>query len=120
MNKTEHQQIKQVIHIELGRILFGMVKSESYSIEEIREMDAYVTVKFINFAKGMGYKVDAEDLDIILETTFDFVKMIIGGDVDEDYRSNVTKKYNELLKVKPELIEKHIHDIYYNVQQFIK
>lgn len=108
MNGEQHQQLKQVLHIDLAAIIFGMVKSKKYAEADIQDMFSYITVKFVNVSKSNSFEVSANDTQIILESTFDFVKNLTGGVIDSNMRRNVTDKYNVLLKSNPELIERHI------------
>ena len=120
MTNLEHQQLKQVLHIELAAILFGMVKSKKYSENDIQDMFSFIAVRFVNVSKSDSYIVDSRDLEIILENTFDFAKNLSGGVIDSNMRRSVTNKYYDLLKVNPELIEKHVNSIFTSVQPFIK
>jgi hypothetical protein len=120
MTSIEHQQLKQALHIDLASVLFGMVKSKRYTESDIIEMQSFIAVRFVNIAKGDAYQIDSADLEIILENTFDFTKNLIGGVIDSNFRSSVTNKYYELLKVNPELIEKHVSSVTSIVWPFIK
>ena len=120
MTNFEHEQLKQVLHLDLAGILFGMVKSKKYSEYELRDMLSFIAVRFVNISKSESILVDSRDLEIILENTFDFAKKSSGGEVDSLTRESVTSKYYELLNLAPELIEKHIEDIFINVRPFIR
>lgn len=120
MKKEIQAQLRTVLHTDLAKIMFGMVKSQKYPMDAVEEMMSYVAVGFVNQIKNHGEILNETDLELILESTFDFAKGLTGGHIDNQMRTNVTSNYYKLIEMNPEIIEQKLKSVFFNVRDFIQ
>jgi hypothetical protein len=120
MKKEDQDALKYAINHDLAAITFGMVKSRKYSENDIQDIFAYIAVDKVNFARNNNIELTNADLTFVLECTYDFIKNLAGGRIDDQLRNSVSQKFYELLKLQASTIEAYKNSVFNSVRPFIK
>lgn len=98
------QKVKDELHKELDAVFYSAVQKRVLKDSELMDFFAYYTVDFINRNLNSTKQLNAEDLNAVLNFTFDFMrKSYKEGFLDADKVRKVKIVFHEMIQCPPEV-----------------